>query len=162
MKMAFVQILLSLIIGFALGTTFDKLQGPGCPCAKSCHSHSKCGGPCHKKDGKCGKGGCKSKCHGDCKKMKERMLNKFSTELSLTPEQKTKVAGIFEAKHKKMKELREEIRPKFEALRKSTESEIKQILTSEQQKKFDVIHAKWESKRKEWHPGPPPEHMMGE
>ena len=154
-KLAWIQIILSLVIGFVIGTTFDNFNVLG---GKSCHGcHKKHGGKhghCKVKYG-CKDGHCKgmhSKFdrHGDFKDKKKHMLEKFASELDLTSEQKTKVAAVFESKHKKMMELRDELRPKFKALRKSTQDDIKVLLTSEQQKKFDEIHSRWEAKREKW------------
>lgn len=152
-KLAWIQIILSLIIGFVIGTTFDNFNVLG---GKSCHG-------CHKKDGgKYGhKHGCKDgdcegthhkfgRMHGDFKDKKKHMLEKFASELDLTSDQKIKVAAVFESKHKKMLELRDELHPKFEALRKSTQNDIKELLTPEQQKKFDEIHSRWEAKHEKW------------
>ncbi len=84
--------------------------------------------------------------HGN---MKEHMLQKFSSELNLTEEQKEKVSAIFDAKHPKMMALHDEVRPKFEALRGEAETEIREILTPEQQKKFEEMNARMEKKRQE-------------
>ncbi len=159
-KLAWMQIILSLVIGFVIGTTFDNFNVLG---GKSCHGcHKKHCGKYGHKHGNCkGKHGCKDghckgthykfgRMHGDFKDKKKHMLEKFASELDLTSEQKTKVAAVFESKHKKMMELRDELRPKFEALRKSTQDDTRVLLTPEQQKKFDEIHSRWEAKHEKW------------
>lgn len=177
MKTAWIQILLSLAIGFSLGITFNKFGGfsncgkcISCACKKECKSgckkdksccKSKCHGGCKSNYGM----GCMSECEGKpcCKKMKEKMLAKFSSELSLTEDQKTKVKAIFESKHKEMVKIREELHPKFEALRKSTHDEINKILTPEQQKKFETMESKFGSFRKKHHgPDERPDRGPGE
>lgn len=156
MKSAWLLVLLSLIIGFSLGIAFDKFSSSrNAGKCTSCASFKKdCKAGCCKDNScykfKCG-GHCKSKgkCHG-CKG-KEKMLAHFSSELNLTNDQKTKVAAIFESKHKEMIKIREELHPKFEALRKSTHDEINKILTIEQKAKFEKLDAKFKSFRKKHH-----------
>ena len=152
MKLAWVQILLSLVIGFSTGIVFDKFSTGKhcfgkCPCALS-ESKGCCMGPC-------ALSGLEEHCKGEKwskhgKHIKKEMLEHFSSELSLTEEQKTKVATIFDTKHKKMMELREEMRPKFEAIRKSIHNEISAILTPGQKEKFEKVDAEWKSKHKKW------------
>ena len=111
MKLAWKQVLLSIIIGFVFGAASYKWYDKGgCHggCAKSCATNH-----CERFEHGDGKDSdCKD---GDCKGKK---LEYFSSELNFTEEQKTKVAAILDAKHKKMEELRAETFPKFEALEK--------------------------------------------
>ena len=86
--------------------------------------------------------------HGGSSQFQQRLLERFSRKLQLTPEQRTKVSGILAAKAQKMEALRQEVRPKFEELRTSTGTEIRQVLTREQQARFDQMEAQWEAKRK--------------
>ncbi len=86
-------------------------------------------------------------------KMKERMIERLSSKLDLSAEQKTKVMAIFEAQKPKMMALEKEMHPKFEALRTETDQEIKKVLTPEQQKKFDQVKAKMEARWKNRHGG---------
>jgi len=113
------QITISLLIGIALGTTFGHWQ------AKSyLHTRWEKGG------------------------MKQHMLERFNRELHLTAEQQKEIAAIFDAKYPQMVVLQAEMKPKFEALRNSTQAEIRKILNSKQQEKFDEIHAKMENRWK--------------
>ncbi|MCI0527822.1 MAG: hypothetical protein L0Y56_10330 [Nitrospira sp.] len=79
------------------------------------------------------------------------MLERFSTKLSLTPEQKKEIADILEAKRQSIIALRAEVRPRFEEIRNSARDEIRKRLTPEQQQKFDAMQAEWESRRKDRH-----------
>ena len=81
-------------------------------------------------------------------KFQGRLLERFSSELKLSPEQKTQVGAILEEKRRKIEALRAEIQPRFKEIRTSTAAEIRPLLTSEQQQKFDVMNAKWEEKAK--------------
>ncbi len=78
----------------------------------------------------------------------KRMLDRFNSRLKLTPDQRQKVAAILEAKRSKMGALRAEVHPKFEEIRNSTRAEIRQLLTPEQQKKFDVMNAEHDARAK--------------
>ena len=82
----------------------------------------------------------------------ERMLDKLSSRLSLTPEQKTKMAAIFEAKRSRIEALMAEGRPKFDAVREETRAEIRKILTPEQIAKFETLEAKMEKRFKKRFP----------
>lgn len=82
----------------------------------------------------------------DDQKRYSRMVERFSRELNLTPEQKEKVAAILEAKRQKMQTLRAEIRPKYEELRQSTKAEIRKLLIPEQREKFEKLEGKWAAK----------------
>ena len=86
--------------------------------------------------------------HGDGTHFQQRLLDRFSSKLHLTQEQRSQVATILEAKRQKMDTLRAEIRPKFEELRTSTSADIRQLLTAEQQKKFDAMQAEWDAREK--------------
>ena len=89
--------------------------------------------------------------HWERGQFQTRMLQQFSSKLHLTPAQRTQVAAILEAKRQRIKTLRADIRPKFEDIRTSASAEIRVLLTPEQQKKFDVMQAEWEARRKRWH-----------
>lgn len=102
MKLAWVQIIVSLLIGALLGYGVMVWQ------CKKC-------GPCFPK----------------AEDRKERILEKLSTKLTLTDEQKTKISLSIDKKHERMKELRNQ-----------TKVEIKSVLTEEQAKKFDELIAK--------------------
>lgn len=81
----------------------------------------------------------------------KRFLSKLDKKLKLTSEQRTKIEQILNEKHKKIQDLRGEVRPKFKALRESAQSEIRAVLTAEQQTKFDELiqkHEKWMEKKR--------------
>lgn len=89
----------------------------------------------------------------------EQRVDRMTTELKLTDEQKTKVTALFEEDAKKMRELRndknltrEDQREKFRAMRSESESKLKQILTPEQ----------WEKHQQRMRPARPPGAAGGE
>lgn len=88
-------------------------------------------------------------CHPmDSHERTEHLLNKFSSKLDLTPEQRTQVAAILEEKRQKIDGLRSQFQPQFESVRNSTRDEIRKILNPDQQKKFDVLDAKMRARWK--------------
>lgn len=79
----------------------------------------------------------------------QQQVERMSTELNLTADQKTKVTSLLEDQAKKARELRqdsnlaqEDRREKMRALREETDKKLKEILTPEQ-------HQKWEKVRQE-------------
>jgi Spy/CpxP family protein refolding chaperone len=78
----------------------------------------------------------------------KKMLEKLSKELGLSADQKVQVEKIFESKMVKIKDLREKVRPQFEAVRKAIDAEIRAVLTPEQQVKFEVLVKQFEEHRK--------------
>lgn len=76
-----------------------------------------------------------------------QLVEKFSRELKLTPDQKEKVRVILEAKRAQFKALREELRPKFDEIRLSSRAEIEKILTPEQIPAFKKMESDWQARR---------------
>lgn len=107
-KISWHQIAISLLIGFALGTAFGQWQA-----RENFRPHWKEGG------------------------MEQHLLNRFDRKLHLSAEQKEKISAILEAKRPEMMAIHAEIQPKFEAIRNATQAEIRNVLTPDQQKKFD-------------------------
>jgi hypothetical protein len=125
------QIVVSLLLGFALGVAFGHWRA-----TERFHGRPR---------------------HGD---MKQHMMERFNKELGLSSGQTQQVAGIFEGKHSQMEALQTEMRPKFEALRALTEEEIRKVLNPDQQKKFEKMNTKMKErmgKHKRFPPPPPPE-----
>ena len=89
--------------------------------------------------------------HGDGTHFQQRLLDRFSSKLQLTPEQRTQVAAILEAKRQKMDALRAEIKPRFEEIRISTSGEIRQLLNPDQQPRFDAMETEWAARKKRFH-----------
>ena len=81
---------------------------------------------------------------------KDRLIEKFSGELSLTPEQKEKVRAVLEAKREQYRTMREELRPKFDAVRVSSREEIEKLLTPEQIPLFRKMEAEWKERKEKY------------
>jgi hypothetical protein len=91
----------------------------------------------------------------------QHVVDVIDSELSLTPDEKTKVAKIFDDAAPAMEALRVETNKKLKTIRDNTSTQIRLVLTVDQQKKYDALKAKWDSKLntndKGWHiPGLPP------
>lgn len=124
------QIAISLLLGFALGTAFGQWHAIG---------------QFHKRWEK----------KGD---MKQYFLEKLDRDLRLSTDQRKQIEAVFEAKHGEMLGLQAEFQPKFEALRRTAQAEIRKLLDPSQQEKFDEISAGMEKRwKKRGHFPPPPE-----
>jgi len=124
-KIGWHQIAVSLLIGFALGTAFGQWH------AKENFR------PPWKEGG-----------------MQQHLLNRLDKKLHLSQEQKRNISAIFAAKHPEMMALHAEMRPKFEALRHATQTEIRNLLTPDQQEKFEEMNARMEKRWKKHKPFP--------
>ncbi len=71
----------------------------------------------------------------------ERLLNKFSKELSLDNAQRDAVKAVLESYSGKIKSFHEEIRASMNA-------DIARLLSPEQQKKFEDLRTRWETRHK--------------
>ena len=87
-------------------------------------------------------------------KSPEKLLERMSEKLSLTPDQQGKVREIFERSLPEMRKMKDEHFEAKKAFRQKVGDEIRGVLTPEQQPKFDELRKKMqermESKRKEW------------
>ena len=83
----------------------------------------------------------------------EQQMERMTTTLTLTDEQKPKVKAVLEDQQKKMTELRSETdqdvrRTKMQELRKETETKMKGILTDDQFKKYQEMPQRGGKKKK--------------
>lgn len=77
-----------------------------------------------------------------------RMLEKFSDEIDLSPDQIAAVGKILEAKREKITALRAEVHPRFKEIRESTRAEIRALLTDQQRPKFEKLQEEWDARFK--------------
>jgi periplasmic protein CpxP/Spy len=94
----------------------------------------------------------------------------LAKHLNLTADQQTKVQDILQSQHSQMESLRQDTslsqddrRAKMMEIRKNTDSQIRALLDSNQQKKWDEMQAKREQRMENHHhgdgsnqPTPPP------
>ncbi len=79
----------------------------------------------------------------------DRILKRLVSRYDLTEDQKGKVSVLLKQELPKTDALRKEGDEKFKALRDSFNSQLRALLTPDQQKKLDDMVAKWEQKQKE-------------
>jgi hypothetical protein len=89
----------------------------------------------------------------------------LDSKLSLSADEKVKIEKIFDDNAPSIEAIRLETNAKLQTVRDNTSAQIRLLLNSDQQQKFDVLRAEWDKKRnandKGWHipglpPGPPP------
>jgi hypothetical protein len=78
---------------------------------------------------------------------KRFMLERLTEGLSLTPEQQTKVQPIIDQAKPQIAAIRQEAMQKMKAVMDSTTSQIRPLLTPDQQKKLDENTQKRSSRR---------------
>jgi protein CpxP len=88
----------------------------------------------------------------------------LTKHLKLTSDQQTKVQSALEAEHSQMESLHQDSslsqqdrRAKMMDIRKATDEQIRGLLYSTQQKKWDEMQAKREQWMQNRHGGPPPQ-----
>ena len=81
---------------------------------------------------------------------KERMLNRFARELTLTDSQKVQVKKILDSTAAQMQGMRTEARPKFQTIRTEMSQGIRALLTQEQRKRFEATEAEWNAHKRRW------------
>jgi Spy/CpxP family protein refolding chaperone len=96
-------------------------------------------------------------------------IKHLSKKLNLSDDQQAKLKPIFEDQRKQMEAIhndsslsREDRFSKMQALRESSDAQIKGVLSEEQQKSFDKMRADQQDRMKQWRrdganaPPPPP------
>ncbi|OGR60197.1 MAG: hypothetical protein A2X36_03470 [Elusimicrobia bacterium GWA2_69_24] len=76
------------------------------------------------------------------------MVEKFSRELKLDAAQKDAVRAVLESRRESMRAFKKETGARFDEIRLSMDSEIKKVLTPEQQKAFDAMHERMAARRR--------------
>jgi Spy/CpxP family protein refolding chaperone len=79
----------------------------------------------------------------------DKLLRRISAELDLDPGQKEKIAAIFASTRPEMDALISDVRPRFEAIRNAAAAQIRQLLTPDQQTKFDQSRKRREDRWKQ-------------
>ena len=87
-------------------------------------------------------------------------LKHLTKKLKLSDEQQTKLKPILEDQHKQMDQLREDSSlsrqekfSKMQEIRQNSDTQIKSVLTEDQQKNFDKMRAEQQDRMKQWHRG---------
>ena len=80
------------------------------------------------------------------KKFKMKVLERLDSELSLSEEQRKEIEQIFGDTEKEIKSLSKEMKSKFIEVRKKSNDKILNVLTPEQQEKFEHLIAEMDRK----------------
>ena len=78
----------------------------------------------------------------------EEHFARMRRELNLTDEQAAKVRAVLDETRNEYKQLRSELRPRFEEPRLRARSRIRELLSDEQRQKFDAVVAQRDAERK--------------
>ncbi|GBC77072.1 hypothetical protein HRbin08_00541 [bacterium HR08] len=78
---------------------------------------------------------------------RERHLQYLIKELGLTPEQTEQVRRILDETRQEFLQLRNEMRPRFEDIRRRSRERLRAVLTPEQQAKFDELMRRMDEER---------------
>ena len=91
-----------------------------------------------------------------------RRTQELTKQLKLTSDQQTKVQGVFESERSQMETLRQDTslsqqdrHAKMMDIHKNTDAQVRELLDSIQQKKWDEMQAKREQWMQNRRPGPP-------
>ena len=79
----------------------------------------------------------------------EAHFNKMRQDLNLSDEQATKIRGVLEETRNEYRQLRNELRPRFDEPRLRARARIRELLNDEQRRKFDEITAQMDARRDE-------------
>jgi Spy/CpxP family protein refolding chaperone len=66
-----------------------------------------------------------------------RLIERLGRELQLTPEQRTQVEAIFEARRPRLEEVQKEMLARADREQQELQAEIRKVLTPEQQQRFE-------------------------
>lgn len=77
-----------------------------------------------------------------------RMVERLRSGLDLTDEQVVRLEDVMERNHETAHEFWRNSRQEYEALRKQFRADIRELLTDEQQVKFDAMVAEYDEKRR--------------
>lgn len=86
---------------------------------------------------------------------RQRLVRRLTRELKLNDVQVQQLNQIMDGTAKKMADLRKQMDPEFDAVRKASQDRVRQILTPEQLNKFNEMVRRFEERR--GRRGPPPE-----
>jgi Spy/CpxP family protein refolding chaperone len=79
---------------------------------------------------------------------REQVLDSFTKELQLTPDQEKQLGGILDDSRSQFRALNESLDPKRMQIRDESRAQMRALLTPDQQTKFDAFMQKLDSQRK--------------
>ena len=77
------------------------------------------------------------------------VLGKMRRDLGLNDNQATEIGRILEQTHGEYRSLRAEVRPRYDLIRQNARTQIRSLLTPEQQKVFDAKAAERDARHKD-------------
>lgn len=86
---------------------------------------------------------------GDERRKSEAHFERMRRELSLTDEQAARVRAVLDETRDEYRRLRAEVRPRFEEPRLKARARMRELLSAEQQQKFDALAAERDAQRRE-------------
>ena len=83
------------------------------------------------------------------KREAEAHFEKMRGDLNLSDDQSAKIRAVLEETRNEYRQLRNELRPRFDEPRLKARARIRDVLNDEQRKKFDAMTAQMDAKRDE-------------
>jgi Spy/CpxP family protein refolding chaperone len=77
------------------------------------------------------------------------LFEKMKSELNLTDQQAKEIGSIIEQSREEYRALRNEVSPRYDAVRAGARARIRALLNPEQQQRFDARNAEQDARRKE-------------
>jgi Spy/CpxP family protein refolding chaperone len=89
---------------------------------------------------------------------RHRVIDYLQRELDLSQTQTQQMQQILRSLDEKESELRDQVEPRFQAIREEARAETRKILNPQQLKKFNELVKRWDAKRNRsrQHSTPPP------
>jgi Spy/CpxP family protein refolding chaperone len=78
---------------------------------------------------------------------KEDVFERMKRDLDLNEQQATQIRAILDQTRDEYRQLRAEVRPRYDAVRQSARTKIRALLTPEQQQRFDAKVAERDARR---------------
>lgn len=91
-------------------------------------------------------GGERSEMRGS-KRDTEEVFERMKRDLDLNDQQSTQIRAILDQTRDDYRQLRAEVRPRYDAVRQNARTKIRALLTPEQQRKFDAKVAEHDARR---------------
>jgi Spy/CpxP family protein refolding chaperone len=78
---------------------------------------------------------------------KDKVFERMKSDLNLNEQQATQIRAILEQTREEYRQLRAEVRPRYDGVRQNARTKIRALLTPEQQQKFDAKIAARDARR---------------
>ena len=79
----------------------------------------------------------------------DEVFERMKRDLDLNEQQATQIRSILDQTREEYRQLRAEVRPRYDTVRQTARSKIRALLTPEQQRKFDAKVAERDARRDE-------------